>query len=83
MERKEIEKKLREVIRAAKPEIAKEKIKSGLNLQEYGMDSIEIMQLVVEIEDEFDIEIGNQFFVDELLTDYDKLFEIIVSCIGE
>ncbi len=41
------------------------------------LDSLEIMQLVIGIEEEFNFEIDDQYLGNEILSDYDKLLDII------
>jgi acyl carrier protein len=83
MANQEIEKRLKAIIVAAKPQIKSEDIGKGFQLQEYNFDSIELMQLVVEIETEFDIEIGEEYFVNEILLDYDQLLGLIVNSLDK
>lgn len=46
-------------------------------MEDYKFDSVTIFSLIVEIEDEFDIEIEDEYLVIEKLNNIDKLVEII------
>lgn len=83
MNNQEIEKKLKAIIIALKPQIKLEDICKGVQLHKYNFDSIELMQLVVEIETEFDIEIGEEYFVNEILLDYDQLLGLIANSLNK
>jgi len=83
MENKVIEKKLKQIIAASKPEIKIENIEKGTQLHDYNFDSIDLMQLIVEVESEFEIEIDAEYFVAEILLDYDQLYNLIVHSLNQ
>ncbi len=78
------EEKLKEIIVSCSDSIDIENIKDNTDLVEYfGFDSINIMQLVVKLETEFDIEIDDDDLVLEKLSLYKGIVEIIEKKIDE
>lgn len=82
--------KLREVIIVNKRDILIELIKqcNDINvdgeitdntdlIEDLGYSSLDLMELIVEIEMEFDIEIPDEFLTTEYLTKVNKLMEIV------
>lgn len=52
-------------------------------IEDLGYSSLNLMELIVEIEMEFNIEIEDEFLNIELLTKFDKLLEIVQMVIDK
>lgn len=52
-------------------------------IEDLGYSSLELMELIVEIEMEFDIEIPDEFLTIEYLTKVNKLMEMVQISIGK
>lgn len=77
------EEKLKQTIASCKQEIDIRKINIDTDLiKDFGFDSVDIVQLVVEIESAFDIEIDDEDLSPENLTSYINLTSIISKNIG-
>lgn len=78
------DKKLKEIIVECKDGIDITKIDEQIDLvRDFGFDSINIIQLIVQIESEFDIEIGDEDLILARLSPYKNLVEILNKKLGE
>jgi len=72
------EEKLKELIVSCRDSVELEKINEETDLvRDFGFNSINIIQLVVEIESVFDIEIDDENLLQEKLSPYKNLIEIL------
>lgn len=78
------EEKLRELIVSSGDSIAIDKITEETDLiSDFGFNSINIIQLVVEIESTFDIEIDDENLLQEKLSSYKNLVQMLKGKLGE
>ena len=69
---------LKRVIICCKEDITIDQIKDDTDLvRDLGFDSINMIQLIVEFEKNFDIEIDDEYLTFEFLSSYQKLKEIL------
>lgn len=74
----EVEQRLKELIASTGEFIAVDKIDENTDMvQDFGFSSIEIIQLIVMIEDEFEFEFDDDELVVEKIAKYKDLVEII------
>lgn len=79
----EIENKLINIIKHCDNSLDTKDINSKTDLvNDLGFDSISIIQLVVELENEFDIEINDEYLLIEYLSPFKSLIEIINNSIN-
>ena len=79
----EIEKKLINIIKHCDDSVDTKEINNKTDLvNDLGFDSISIIQLVVELENEFDIEINDEYLLIEYLSPFKSLIEIINNSIN-
>lgn len=72
------EERLKAVIVSCRDDIDLSKINEKTDLvRDFGFDSINMIQLVVDIESTFDIEIGDENLLQEKLSPYISLVEIL------
>lgn len=80
----DIEQKLKEVIIAVSDDISIEMINEDVNLvEDFSFDSVNIIQLVVEIENAFDIEVDDDNLIFENLATYKGLHKMICEKLEE
>lgn len=78
----EIEVKLKKIIVECGVGIEKEQINEHTNLiDDLGFESVNLVELIVDIETEFDIEIGDEYLNMTTLSKYDKLLEMVVKLV--
>ena len=58
-------------------------IKDDSDLQEFGMDSIKFVQIIIALEDEFKCEIPEEFFLMEKMNSVDKIERVISKLLEE
>ena len=81
---KKYEEELKEIIISCSECVTYEEINEETDLvEDFGFSSINIIELVVRIEEKFDIEIDDIFLTEEKLTKYKNLLEIISRKKGE
>lgn len=79
----EIEKILINIIKRCDNSVDTDEINNKTDLvNDLGFDSISIIQLVVELENEFDIEIDDEYLLIEYLSPFKSLIEIINNSIN-
>lgn len=73
-----IESRLKKIIKLCNQNVDVNSIGNKTNLvEDLGFDSISIIQLVVELENEFDIEIDDKYLLIESLSPFYSLIDII------
>ena len=58
-------------------------IKDDSDLQEFGMDSIKFVQIIIALEDEFKCEIPEELFLMEKMNSVDKIERVISKLLEE
>ena len=75
--------KLKELIILCIQGIKKEQITESTNLMEdLGFDYVNLVELVVDIENEFDIEIEDEYLDIEVLSSFKRLVDMIITLTG-
>ncbi len=75
-----VDEKLKEIIVRCGVGIEKEKINLKTNLiNDLGFESVNIVELVVDIETEFDVEIEDEYLDPSIIAEYDKLLEMVLK----
>ena len=78
------EEKLKEIITSCGESVDADKINEETDLvRDFAFNSISIIQLVVELENEFDIEIDDEYLLQEILSPYKSLAEILKNKLSE
>lgn len=78
------EEQLKRIIASCGKDIEIECIDTNVNLiDDLGFDSVGIVNLIIELECEFDIEIDDQYLVLEKLSTYTGLIEIVHEKLGD
>lgn len=73
-----IEQRLKEIIHEVKKEISIEDIRMDKNLvDDFGMDSMEMLEFVAELEEAFQIELEDDELDTDVISDITKILQII------
>lgn len=74
----ELEKRIKNVIKGCLDEVDIEKMSKETNLvDDYGASSIDIVQIVVDLENEFGIEFPDEYLIIEKIAPYRELVSMI------